>query len=183
MRTPPSSPSSPSTTFFIDQGKKFGEDFATCWCTDTDVSPSDVIVQLLKQLEGCTRMAGELVDLVDFSPSEKLFPSSPISTSSISSQLSGFEALGLWDIPTIPAPDSISGGPTPDLAPGPHPFNPSDRINPNGPIGLYVPGELTLDGHAQCMYNGFVYDVPLPSENGQLYLVTVGRRVGITVGW
>ena len=128
-------------------------------------------------------MAGELVDLVDFSPSKKLFPSSPISTSSISSQLSRFEALGLWDIPTISALDSISGGPTPDLAPGPHPFNPSDRINPNGPIGLYVPGKLTLDGHAQCMYNGFVYDIPLPSENGQLYLVTIGRRVGITVGW
>ena len=162
-----------------------GGDFVTCWCTSADASPSDVIVQLLKQLEGCTRMATALIDLVEFSPSKKLFPSSPISTASISSHLSGFESLGLWDVPTVHTPDPISSRPTPDadLATGPHPFNPSDPINPNGPIGLYIPGELTLDGHAQCMYNGFVYDVPLPSENGQLYLVTVGRRVGITVGW
>jgi len=52
---------------------------------------------------------------------------------------------------------------------GLHPFN------LNGSIGLYVPGELTLDDHAQHMYNDFVYDVPLPSESGQLYLVTVGH--------
>ncbi|KIM55141.1 hypothetical protein SCLCIDRAFT_95141, partial [Scleroderma citrinum Foug A] len=32
-------------------------------------------------------------------------------------------------------------------------------------------------------YNGFVYDVPHSSESGQLYLVTVGRQVGIIAGW
>ncbi|KIM66831.1 hypothetical protein SCLCIDRAFT_109344, partial [Scleroderma citrinum Foug A] len=35
----------------------------------------------------------------------------------------------------------------------------------------------------QCMYNSFVYDIPLPSASGQLYLVTVGCQVGITAGW
>lgn len=73
--------------------------------------------------------------------------------------------------------------PTSGLVPGPHPFDPNDRINLNGPIGLYIPGELTLDGHVQCMYNSFVYDIPLPSASGQLYLVTVGCQVGITAGW
>ena len=138
MRAPPPSPSSPPMAFFIDQGKKMGRDFVTCWCTSADISPSDVIVQLLKQLEGCTRMASELIDLVEFSPSKKSFPSSPISTASISSHLSGFEALGLWDVPTVHTPDPISSQPTrnADLATGPHPFNPSDPINPNGPTGF-----------------------------------------------
>ena len=165
-------------TFFIDQGKKMGGDFVACWCTSADVSLSDVIVQLLKQLEGCTRMASKLIDLVKFAPSKKSFPSSPISTTSISPHLSRFEALGLWDVPIIHMPDSISSQPTPNagLATGPHLFNLSNLINPNGPIGLYIPGELTLDEHA-------IYNIPLPSENGQLYLVTVGHQVGITIGW
>jgi len=67
--------------------------------------------------------------------------------------------------------------PTFSSASAPHP------INPNGPISSFTPGELTLDSHAQRVYNGFVYDVPLPGETGQLYLVTVGRQVGIIAGW
>ncbi|KIM68031.1 hypothetical protein SCLCIDRAFT_53872, partial [Scleroderma citrinum Foug A] len=35
----------------------------------------------------------------------------------------------------------------------------------------------------QHVYNGFVYDVPLPCKTGQLYLITVGCRVGIVAGW
>ena len=73
--------------------------------------------------------------------------------------------------------------PTSSLVSGPHPINPNSSINPNGPIGTFVPGELTLDGHAQRVYNGFVYDVPLPCETGQLYLITVGHHVDIVAGW
>jgi len=68
--------------------------------------------------------------------------------------------------------------PTPSLASSP--INP---INPNGPIGSFSPGKLSLDGHAQHVYNGFIYDIPLPGETGQLYLVTIGHRVGIIAGW
>ncbi|KIM59857.1 hypothetical protein SCLCIDRAFT_44578, partial [Scleroderma citrinum Foug A] len=39
------------------------------------------------------------------------------------------------------------------------------------------------NGHAQRIYNGFVYNIPLPCETGQLYLITVGHRVGIIAGW
>ncbi|KIM51890.1 hypothetical protein SCLCIDRAFT_38954, partial [Scleroderma citrinum Foug A] len=35
----------------------------------------------------------------------------------------------------------------------------------------------------QRIHNGFVYDVPLPGKMGQLYLVTIGCRVGIIAGW
>ena len=73
--------------------------------------------------------------------------------------------------------------PTPSLASSPHLIDPSSPINPNGPLDSFTPGKLSSDGHAQRVYNGFVYDVPLPGETGQLYLVTVGRRVGIITGW
>jgi len=73
--------------------------------------------------------------------------------------------------------------PTFSLASAPHPINPNTPINPNGPISSFTPGKLTLDAHAQRVYNGFIYNVPLPGQTGQLYLVTVGRRVGIIAGW
>ncbi|KIM50667.1 hypothetical protein SCLCIDRAFT_34092 [Scleroderma citrinum Foug A] len=108
-------------------------------------------------------MATELVDLIDRTPLNDSFPSSPISsTSSLSHSISAFEALGVqdrWDAPTMSSGQVqylAPRRPTSGLVPGPHPFDPNDQINPNGPIGLYVPGELTLDGHAQRMYNGFL---------------------------
>ena len=135
-------------------------------------------------------MATELIDLIDCTPLNDSFPSSPISSaSSLSHSISAFKALGIqdrWDAPTMSSGQVqylAPHRPTSGLVPGPHPFDPNDWINLNGPIGLYVPGELTLDGHVQCMYNSFVYDIPLPSASGQLYLVTVGCQVGITAGW
>jgi len=73
--------------------------------------------------------------------------------------------------------------PTSSLAPSPCPIDLNISINPNGLIGSFTPGELSLDGHAQHVYNGFIYNIPLPGKTGQLYLVTVGHRVGIIAGW
>ena len=85
--------------------------------------------------------------------------------------------LSMYTSSPVQAQHFASRQPTSNLASGPHP------INPNSLIGSFTPGKLTLNSHAQCVYNGFTYDVPLPGEMGQLYLVTVGRRVGIIAGW
>ena len=57
------------------------------------------------------------------------------------------------------------------------------NFNPNGPFCLFVPGELTLDGRVQVMYNDFLYDLPGPEDTGQLYLITRGHCVGIFALW
>ena len=57
------------------------------------------------------------------------------------------------------------------------------KMNPKGPVELFVPGTLTLDGHGWHQYNGFVFDLPAPDATGEVYLVTRGQRVGIFDTW
>ncbi|KAG8219307.1 hypothetical protein J3R82DRAFT_173, partial [Butyriboletus roseoflavus] len=55
--------------------------------------------------------------------------------------------------------------------------------NLNGPLSLFVSGDLSLDGCMQAMYNGFIYDLPAPGSTEWLYLITCGHHVGIFATW
>ena len=154
----------------------------------------DVVNQLLKQLGECTQTAEQLINLMCYTPSSNFLPSSPTSLASSFSKLTASSKahpslvfrkpeLSICTSSPVQPQHFTPHQPTSSLVSGPHPINPNSSINPNGPIGTFVPGELTLDGHTQCVYNGFVYDIPLPCETGQLYLITVGCRVGIVAGW
>ena len=192
----PAPPSSPmTTTFLINQRRQLGKCLFVCFSDALLISLQvDVINQLLKQLGECTQTATQLVDLMYYTPSSSCIPSSPTSSASSFSKLTATSKPPLS--PVFCKPDSsiytsspaqpqrfVPRRPTSSLVSGPHPINPNSPTNPNGLIGSFIPGELTLNGHAQRIYNGFVYNVPLPCETGQLYLITVGHRVGIIAGW
>ena len=148
----------------------------------------------MRELGECTQTASQLLDLVCYTPLSDHFPSSPFSSvlafSNVWTPASNAPPSLVFQRPDLSYTSSpaqaqffVSRQLTPSLATSPHPINPNRLINPNGPFGSFTPGELSLDRHTQRIHNGFVYDVPLPGETGQLYLVTVGRRVGIIAGW
>lgn len=79
-----------------------------------------------------------------------------------------FASLLVLDTPAQPVPSSI---------------HPIIKIDPTGPHSSFVPGSVGPDGRIQTKYNDFIYDLPAEPTNGQLYLVTRGRRVGIFITW
>ncbi|KIM67519.1 hypothetical protein SCLCIDRAFT_21051 [Scleroderma citrinum Foug A] len=166
----PAQPPSPAlSTFLVDPRKQL-----------------DVINQLLRELGECTQTASQLLDLVCYTPLSNHFPSSPFSSVSSFSNVwtptsnappsPVFQRLDLsYTSSSVQAQFFASRQLTPSLATSPHPIDPNSLINPNGLFGSFTPGKLSLDSHTQHIHNGFVYNVPLPGETGQLYLVTVGR--------
>ena len=162
-------------------------------CANTS---TEMVHQMLTHLASCTDMAGQLVNMI--SNTRCAVPATPPSTpapatSSLHSTQSPFTSLSI-DGALAAALNSVPPSHWQADRPPMHVArvwarararakraNPS--VNPRGPILLFVPGELTLDGRVQHMYNDFLFDVSRPGAEGRLYLITCRRRVGVFADW
>lgn len=52
-------------------------------------------------------------------------------------------------------------------------------VNPNGPHHLFVPGDLSKDGHYQHKYKDFILDLLPSGTSEQMCAVVRGRYVGV----
>lgn len=131
-------------------------------CANTS---TEIVHQMLAHLASCTDMAGQLVNMI--SNTRCAVPATPPSTpapatSSLPSTQSPFASLSI-DGALAAALNSVPPLHWQADRPPMHIVrvwarararvkraNPS--VNPRGPISLFVPGELTLDGQVQHMY-------------------------------
>ena len=114
---------------------------------------------MLTQLASCTDMAGQLVDMIS-DVTRHAVPAT--------SQADRAPPMHIARIRAMARARAKRANPS---------------VDPRGPISLFVPGGLTLDGRVQHMYNDFLFDVPHPGATGRLYLITRGKRVGVFADW
>jgi hypothetical protein len=149
---------------------------------------------MLIQLALCTDMAGQLINMISNTQYAvpATLPSAPTpATSLLPSTPSPFIPLSMDPALTTPftvVPPSQADHPLMHIArvwtrARVRVKRANLSVNPRGPISLFVPGGLTLDGWVQHMYNNFLFDIPHPGAQGRLYLITCGWRVGVFPNW
>ena len=84
------------------------------------------------------------------------------------------------NIPSSPTPAMFSAASdTSDVAQTPSACESMPIVNPNGPHHLFIPGDLSKDGHYQHKYKDFILDL-LPSGTlEQMCAVVQGRHIRI----
>ena len=124
-------------------------------------SDTELLVKILQQLAAANATADDLLDLL-------LSMEAEVASGSLTETLASSSVVH-------------------DATTGLHATGPSDatdvKLNPKGPIKLFIPSQLTHDGHRQHMYNGFVFNLPPPDSTGEIYLVICGQCVGIFDTW